>query len=142
MKLHLGRGRKGGNGASIRSQKISLILRPRGFTWKRIDLSRWSGCLKNAISVVSAVEHREIHNVLSVRRVTADEDPLLQEDLFERFSDWDPEGFPLTYPAWHKNSINKKTNQRVTRWGNGLTLTTRKCMKQTRHNESVLSKFV
>ena len=69
-----------------------------------------------AISVVSAVEHREIHNILFVRRVAADEDPLFQEGLFERFSDRDPEGFPLTYPAWHKKLNQKKdkaaTNQR------------------------------
>ena len=32
--------------------------------------------------MVCAVEPREIHNVLSVGRVTADEDPLLQEGLF------------------------------------------------------------
>ena len=44
-------------------------------------------------------EHREIHNVLSVRRVTAEEDPLLHEGLFERISDRDPEGFPLTLPS-------------------------------------------
>ena len=50
----------------------------------------------------------------------ADEDPLLQEGPFERFSDRDPEGFPLTYPAWHKNSIKKKTNQRPTRVSNRL----------------------
>ena len=28
----------------------------------------------------------------------------LHEGLFERISDRDPEGFPLTYPAWHRNS--------------------------------------
>ena len=40
-----------------------------------------------------SVEHREIHNVLSVRRVTVDEDPLLHEGLLERLFDRDPEWF-------------------------------------------------
>ena len=99
--------------------KISLILRPREFPRKRIELFRNSGCLRNAITVVSAMEHREIHNFLSVRRVTADEDPLLHESLFERFSDRDPERFPKTYPAWHRNSLNKKIAQRQARRSNG-----------------------
>ena len=72
------------------------------------------------ISVVSAVEHREISNILFVGRFAADEDP---------------EGFPLTYPAWHRNSITKKTNQQITRGSNGLKLTT--CVKHTRHNDSI-----
>ena len=46
--------------------KISLILRPRGFPRKRIELFRWSGCFRYANSVVCAPKHREIHNVLSV----------------------------------------------------------------------------
>ena len=60
---------------------------------------------------------QEIHNVLSVRRVTADEDPLLDEGLFEKFSDQDPEGFPLTYPAWHRNSTTKTAT--IKDWPNG-----------------------
>ena len=114
MTLHSGRGRIGGSGASIRSQ-TSLILRPRGFTKKKIDLFRNSRGLRNAITVVCAVEHKEIHNFLSVRRVTADEDPF----LFQRISDQDPEGFPLTYPAWRRNSLNKKITQRQARGSNG-----------------------
>ena len=39
--------------------------------------------------MVCVVEHREIRNVLFVRRVVADEDPLLLEGVSERFSDRD-----------------------------------------------------
>ena len=60
-----------------------------------------------AISVVNAVEHRDIHSIMFVRRVAVYEDPLLQEGLFERFPDRDPEGFPLTYPPWHRNLTTK-----------------------------------
>ena len=99
---------------------------------ERVELFRWSGCLRNAISVVCALEHKEIHSVLPVRKVTAD---------FERFSDRDPQGFALTYPAWHRNSLNKEINQRKPE-GAVAKKDTRKCMKQTRHNDSVWSKFV
>ena len=115
---------------------------PRGFPRKRIELFRNSGCFRYAISVVCAVEHREIHNVLSVRRVTADEDPLLHEGLFERISDKDLEGIPLTYPAWQRNSFNKQINYRQTRGSNREHKKAHWCMKQTQHNESVLGMFV
>ena len=80
-------------------QKISLIIRPRGLPRKRIELFRWSGCFKYAISVVCAVEHKLINKVLSVRRFIADEDPLFTVNFFERISDRDPEGIPLTNPT-------------------------------------------
>ena len=35
--------------------------------------------------------------------------------FFERISDQDPEGCPLTYPAWQRNSLNKKLTQRQAR---------------------------
>ena len=63
-----------------------------------------------AISVVNAVEHRDIHSI-------TDEDPLLQEGLFERFPDRDLEGFPWTYPARHRNSTTKTATMKD--WPNG-----------------------
>ena len=60
------------------------------------------------ISVISAVEqHREIRNILFVGRVAAYEEPLLQEGLFERFSEGEPERFPLTNQAWQKSSTTE-----------------------------------
>ena len=76
MKLHFGRGRKGGNGASIRSQKEALSWGLVGVHGRESNCLDDLGCFRYAISVVCAVEHREIHNVLSLRRVAADEDPL------------------------------------------------------------------
>ena len=41
--------------------------------------------------------------------------------FFERISHRDPEGIPLTYPAWHRNSLNKQMNYRQTRGEQWLT---------------------
>ena len=91
-----------------------------------------------AISVVNAVEHRGIRSILFVRRVAVYEDPLLQEGLFERFPDRDPEGFPLTYPPWHRKFNNKDSNsQGLTRWGIGLKVTTYVHEKDTTQRVSV-----
>ena len=91
--------------------KLSLILRPRVFPRKRIELFRYSGCLRNAITVVCALEHREIHNVLSVRRVTADEDPHLQDGIFERFSDRVPESV-REWKTFRVSSLSSAAEQR------------------------------
>ena len=69
--------------------------------------------------------HRKIRNVLFIGRVVAYEDPLLQEGLFERFPDRDPEGFPLTYSAWHRKFNNEGSNKReLVKWEIGLKVTT------------------
>ena len=79
-----------------------------GFPTKRIELFRCCGCLRNAISMVCAVKHREIHNVLSVRRVTADEDPLLQEGLMND----SPTGIQKAF-HWHtKFGIGTQSTKR------------------------------
>ena len=81
------------------------------FPRKRIELFRYSGCLRNAITVVCALEHREIHNVLSVRRVTADEDPHLQDGIFERFSDRVPESV-REWKTFRVSSLSSAAEQR------------------------------
>ena len=56
-----------------------------------------------------SVEFRHINNVLSVRRFTADDDPLLHKGFVERISDRDSEGFELTWKEGEGEPKNKFT---------------------------------
>ena len=75
---------------------------------------------------------------LFVERVVAYQNPLLQEGFLERFSNRDPEGFQLTYPAWHRNLNNKDNNkQGLAKLGIGLKVTTLVHEKNTTQRDSV-----
>ena len=76
--------------------------------------------------MVCAVEHREIQNILFVRRRF-----IFQEGLFERFPDRDPEGIQSP-----KRQISDSLEEAMAK------KETRKCVKLTRHNDSVLRMFV
>ena len=86
--------------------------------------------------MVCAVEHREIHNFLSVRRVTTQEDPLIHEGLpgSRRVS------IDIPSLAWEltRQKDNSATSQRE-RW---LKEKDPLVHEQTQHNESVLGKVV
>ena len=71
--------RNGRSGASSRSQKQAF---------------RNPGSHRDAISVVCAMEQKDLDSAKSFRRFIADEDPLFHKGFLERIFDRDPEGLP------------------------------------------------
>ena len=63
---------------------------------------------------------------------TADTDPLLHKGFPERFSDRNPEGFPLTYPGWHRKLNQQEDKSATDQREQWLKCKKRKCLNTTK----------
>ena len=99
MKLHLGRERNGGSGASIRFQKHALSWSFAVSQGREVNCFGSPGSHRDVFTVICVLEPRDLDSVWSIRRFIVDEDPLFHKGFLERIFDPDPEGFPLTNPT-------------------------------------------
>ena len=65
-------------------------------TGYRITLFRNSGCPRDAVTVIGALEDRDVNRGLFIIMPMTDEDPFFHKGFLPRISNRDPEGFPMT----------------------------------------------